>query len=210
MKKVVLIGDSIRMGYDKYVKDALKDEAEVLYPGENCRFAQYVYRSVGDWKNDGNWGDDVDVVHWNAGLWDTLRIYGDEPITPPEMYAEMIKRIDSLLRRLFPNAKFIFATSTRVIEERFGPYRKRYNKDVEEYNRIALEVLKDTGTVVNDLYAVTKELPIECYSDMTHLYTTDGANALSNKVLEAICAELGIEKINYDVKNFSADKPIGQ
>ncbi len=44
MKKVVLIGDSVRLGYDKYVKDALKGSAEVLYPQENCRFAEYVLR----------------------------------------------------------------------------------------------------------------------------------------------------------------------
>ena len=46
VKKIILIGDSIRIGYDKYVKDALKDKAEVFYPSENCRFAQYVLRTV--------------------------------------------------------------------------------------------------------------------------------------------------------------------
>ncbi len=40
MKKVLLIGDSIRMGYDKYVKDALNEVAEVYYPTENCRFSE--------------------------------------------------------------------------------------------------------------------------------------------------------------------------
>ena len=30
MKKVVLLGDSIRMGYDKYVKEALDGVCEVL------------------------------------------------------------------------------------------------------------------------------------------------------------------------------------
>ena len=44
MKKIVLIGDSIRMGYDKYVKEALDGVADVYYPGENCRFAQYTLR----------------------------------------------------------------------------------------------------------------------------------------------------------------------
>ena len=29
LKKVMLIGDSIRMGYDNYVKSALEDSAEV-------------------------------------------------------------------------------------------------------------------------------------------------------------------------------------
>lgn len=71
MKKVLLIGDSIRAGYDKYLKKALEDVAEVYYPSDNCRFAEYVLRHLHDWKQ-GLGLDEVDLVHWNAGLWDTL------------------------------------------------------------------------------------------------------------------------------------------
>ena len=209
MKKIRLIGDSIRVGYDKYVKDALKNEAEVLYPKENCRFAQYVLRTVSDWKNEGNWGNDADIVHWNAGLWDTLRLYGDDPLTPPEMYAYMIKKIDQRLRYLFPNAKLIFATSTRVQEERYGKDFKRYNKDIEEYNRIAVEALKDTDTVINDLYAFTSSLPLSYYSDVTHLYTPEGTCAMTNKVLEVICPALGIEHKEYTLEDYHTEKVVG-
>ena len=42
MKKVLLLGDSIRMGYDDYVKDLLKGEYEVYYDAEdNGRFSSY-------------------------------------------------------------------------------------------------------------------------------------------------------------------------
>ena len=83
MKKVLLIGDSIRQGYDKYVKKALADSCEVYYPNENCRFAQFVLRHLSDWKREFNLGDDVDAVHWNTGLWDTLVQYDDGCLTPP-------------------------------------------------------------------------------------------------------------------------------
>jgi len=53
MKKIVLIGDSIRMGYDKYVKESLDGIAEVYYPEENCKFAEYVLRFIGEWKKRG-------------------------------------------------------------------------------------------------------------------------------------------------------------
>jgi hypothetical protein len=108
MKKVILLGDSIRMGYDKYVKDALAGVAEVYYPEENCKFAQYLLRFVHDWKATGKWPTDADIVHWNAGLWDVLELYGEEPMTGEAQYAEMIARIDRQLRRLFPKAKIIF------------------------------------------------------------------------------------------------------
>ena len=72
MKKVVLLGDSIRMGYGSYVKKAfeLAGTAQVFFPGENCRFSGYVLRNVGPWKAEMACGSDVDLVHWNAGLWD--------------------------------------------------------------------------------------------------------------------------------------------
>ena len=75
MKKIVLLGDSIRMGYDKYVKEALADVAEVYYPEENCRFAEYTLRYAHEWAGSIP-RDDVDVVHWNNGLWDAID-YGD-------------------------------------------------------------------------------------------------------------------------------------
>ena len=42
MKKVLLLGDSIRMGYDDYVKEELDGKCEVVYDAEdNGRFAAY-------------------------------------------------------------------------------------------------------------------------------------------------------------------------
>ena len=209
MKKIVLIGDSIRAGYDKYVKQTLAGEAEVLYSKDSGRFAQYVLRAVSDWKKEEGWGDDIDLVHWNAGLWDVLRMFGDDRLTPPEMYSEMIRRVDKRLRYLFPNAKMVFATSTRVLEERYGKNFTRYNREIEEYNAIALAALRDTDTVINDLYALTKELPATFYSDMTHLYTPEGTEVMTNQVLSVICDTLGLEKKIYDAGEYFSDKPHG-
>ena len=101
MEKILLIGDSIRQGYDKYVKYALRDQYEVYYPRDNCRFAQYVLRHIIDWKRDLALGDDVDVVHWNAGLWDTLVLYEDGCLTPPEIYEYFIDKVCKELRCCF-------------------------------------------------------------------------------------------------------------
>ena len=74
MKKVFLIGDSIRMGYDKYVAEQLAGEAEVAYSADNAQFTEYTLRHLGDWKEQLKL-DSVDVVHWNVGLWDTLHLH---------------------------------------------------------------------------------------------------------------------------------------
>ncbi len=195
MKNIVLIGDSIRKGYDTYVKEQLKSVANVYYPDDNCRFAYYTLRHLHDWKNQHGFPDDTDVVHWNAGLWDSLTLFEDGIFTPVEVYKDTIKRIDRRIRVLFPKAKVIFATSTRVIEERF-PQPKvsiRRNADTEMLNAAAIDALKDTDTVINDLYTLTANAPLEWYSDMTHLYTPEGTKLLGNKVLECIGAVLGMK-----------------
>ena len=80
MKNLLLIGDSIRMGYDKSVKKSLEGKANVVFPVENCRFASYVLRHFHEYFN-GLKGEDIDVIHWNAGLWDCLRLFEEEPHT---------------------------------------------------------------------------------------------------------------------------------
>ena len=100
MKNVLLIGDSIRMGYDKAVKHTLQNRANVYFPEENCRFAAYVLRYIHEYKR--LVGDNqVDVLHWNAGLWDNLHWFGEEPQTPVEIYAYYIERICVRIQKIF-------------------------------------------------------------------------------------------------------------
>ena len=92
MKNLLLIGDSIRMGYDKSVKKTLEGKANVIFPEENCRFASYLLRNFHEYLKDVK-GEDIDVVHWNAGLWDCLRLFEEEPHTPIEVYSYYIERL---------------------------------------------------------------------------------------------------------------------
>ena len=202
MKKIILIGDSIRMGYCKYVKEALLDTAEVFYPDENCRFAEYVLRYLGDWKKQGKWGDDVDLVHWNAGLWDCLELYGDEPLTSLSYYGEAIARIDKRIRMFFPKAKVVFATSTSIVESGYGKDFCRHNATIEKYNQAALRALSGTDTVIDDLYSVSLKCTEEHRSDMTHFNTPSGTELMGGAVLSVICRELGIDAGQINVESF--------
>lgn len=205
MKKIVLIGDSIRMGYDKYVKVALENSAEVFYPPENCRFTEYVLRYAHEWKASGKWGSDVDLVHWNAGLWDALELFGDEPLTSLSYYGEAIGRIDKRLRMLFPKAKMVFATSTNVNEARARPEFIRHNTTIEKYNAEALRVLSDTDTVINDLYPLTASVPDSYRSDWVHFYTPEGTELIGGKVLSVICEILSITPEQVDMESFESE-----
>ncbi len=199
MKKVLLIGDSIRMGYDKYVKEALKDVAEVVYPGDNCRFAQYVLRHLESWRTQLELDEKLDVIHWNAGLWDTLRNYDEDVLTPPEVYRSFINRICKKMRRFFPNAKIIFATSTPVLEHKFSKDSYRFNKDVREFNRIAVEECLKYGFEIDDLYSVAEKFPEEYYSDCTHLRTEQGTRLMTEAVVKSILKALGTNEKDVDM-----------
>jgi len=191
MKKIFLIGDSIRMGYDKYVKMAFDGVAEVYYPDENCRFTTYIVRNLFDWTVRLGLDESVDLLHWNVGLWDVLHMIDGEVLVSPEDYRHNMKRICEQIKHFFPNAKLIFATSTPVQEKLFNEL-KRYNREIEQYNEIAREVLKDYGTEINDLYALMQDVPTSFYSDMTHFYTKEGTERITNQVVEKIAHALDI------------------
>lgn len=190
MKKILLLGDSIRCGsngngYDYYVKEKLKDKAEVFFPTENCRFAQYTLRYVHEWVEQLGIGAEVDVVHWNNGLWDVLRLLGDDPLTPPEMYKYMIKKIYDRLCFLFPTAKIIFALTTPVIESLGAPDFMRYNSEIERYNEYAKVALLGCEVTFNDLYSVAQGVQPLHNKDWVH-YSDEGSSLLADAVILAL------------------------
>ena len=200
MKKIVLLGDSIRRGYDSYTKMAFDGVAEVYYPEDNCRFAAYTLRHLPDWKNAFGCGDDVDCVHWNAGLWDCLILATDgEHVTTIEIYKYYVERVCNAIKQLFPYAKVIFATSTPVQEELFMTH-KRYNRDIELYNKAAVEIAAKHGFEIDDLYEITKDAPKEYHSDLTHYYTKEGTKLITNKVVKCIeeCLQIKAKELDYD------------
>ena len=208
MKNLLLIGDSIRMGYDKSVKKSLEGRANVIFPEENCRFASYVLRYFHEYLKDIK-GENIDVIHWNAGLWDCLRLFEEEPHTPIDVYAYYIERICIRIKKICPNAHVIFATSTKVLSEKMSKDFKRYNEEIEKYNDVAVNVVKKYGFEINDLYAVSATLPEDAHSDAVHYYTPSGTEAFTNQVISFVAPALGIdESLEYKEEMYT-DKPIG-
>ena len=205
VKKIFLIGDSIRFGapgsegYGIFVKQKLEGKAEVYAPDENCRFAQYTLRYLHEWC-DGIPKEDIDVVHWNNGLWDVLRLLGDEPLTDVETYGVMLKRVYHRIKYLFPKAKIIFALSTAVVEEWQKPDFFRYNKEIEQYNNAAKEIMCELGVQVNDLYSLSKSFDNSLHSDFVH-FGTEGSILLANKVISE-CLKVLDENDESNAKNF--------
>ena len=202
MKKIFLIGDSIRFGappkspgYGRYVKELLAKEAEVYAPNDNCRWAQYTLRYLHEWATQCP-KEEIEVVHWNNGLWDVLRILGDDPLTDIEDYGKMLLRVHGRIRTLFPNAKIVFATNTAVIEEWGTPRFFRYNRDIEAYNQKAIEVLAPLGVRINDLYPLSKTLDAPYRTDWVH-YNEEGSKILADAVVKIIREVLILPAVDF-------------
>jgi len=191
LRKIFLIGDSIRYGtsgnegykngYGYYVKQKLVDKAIVYQPDENCRFLQYTLRYLHEWARKLGIGENIDVVHWNNGLWDVLRLFDDEPLTSLEMYKIMLERVYKRIKNLFPNAKIIFALTTPVIEEMMDVDFYRKNIEIEQYNQAAIEVLQPLGVIINDLYRVGMEIKNNYSLDAVH-FNEIGSEILAENV----------------------------
>ncbi len=208
MKNVLLLGDSIRVGYDKSVRKALEGKANVFFPDENCRFAAFLLRHLTEYSALSK-GEEIDVVHWNAGLWDCVRQYGEEPNTPIDVYRYYIDRVCVRIKKLFPKAKFIFATSTSVQSEKMHPDFKRYNQDIEAYNAVAVEIAKKYGFEINDLYALSCTMPDEAHSDAVHYYTHMGTEAFTGQVLSCLAQALELDEVPEYKEVLHTDKPFG-
>ncbi len=208
MRNVLLFGDSIRQGYDKSARKTLEGIANVYFPEENCKFAAELLRLLAEEKFVEN--EKVDVVHWNAGLWDCLFLfYEEEPHAPIEIYKYYIERICKRIKIMYPNAKGIFATSVRVQSEKMPKDGIRYNEDIEKYNAAAVEIVKRYGFEVNDLYALSATLPPEAHSDFTHYYTPMGTEAFTNQVLCHIGKALDLKEIPEYKEDLYTDEPVG-
>lgn len=165
---------------------------------------RYFHEYLGDIK-----GDDIDVIHWNAGLWDCLRLFEEEPHTPMDIYAYYIERICLRIKKLCPNAQVIFATSTSVLSEKMHSNFKRYNEEIEAYNTAAVAIVKKYGFAVNDLYSASVALTADAHSDPVHYYTPKGTEAFAKQTVSFIASALGLnEPLEYREELY-VNNPIG-
>lgn len=142
MKKAVLFGDSIRIGYGDAVTELIKNEFTVFQPTDNCRFCQYMLRMLFDYSKDIS---DADVIHFNSGLWDICDLFGDGAFTPPDEYVRVMKKIGSMFLKI--TDKVIFATSTPVRRE--NVYND--NGTIAQYNALIVPEFQKMGIQINDL-----------------------------------------------------------
>ena len=186
MKKVFLLGDSIRENYQEKVIEKLGEGYQVFYPDENCRFSAYTLNCLRYWFEPVP--EDIDVIHWNNGLWDTAFL-NDEgvPFLSIDDYIKYMQRILISLRSRRPKAKIILATITPTRKEKENDaISKHYLSVIEKYNEKLVETLKNQVDDINDLFKIVlPEMDRMICDDYVHL-TEYGKEKCSTAVVESI------------------------
>lgn len=188
MKRILLLGDSIRMSYQPLVVNALAGRAKVVGPAENCQFSAHTLQSIDRWIDElGR----PQIVHWNNGLHDC----GHNPNREPVQYSvkEYTTNLTAILEKLkATGATVVWATTTPVHPDR--PFVETQwswrNKEIDKYSKAALDLMKSESIRVNDLRSIVASNPALCLSeDMLHL-SEEGKKKCAEAVVEAVEALL--------------------
>ena len=179
MKKIILLGDSIRLSYGDRVRELLGEGYTVWQPEDNCRFAAYTLRMLFDYKAQ---LEGADVIHFNCGLWDMCDLFGDGPFTPLEVYLEQMVRIAKNLKPYAPVV--IFSTTTPPSPKMGGHDLDR----VRAYTAAAMAALEPLGVLFDDLFTpVAEDIDRMISEDYLHA-SPYGVEILANRVADCIKA----------------------
>ncbi len=184
IRNVLIIGDSISIGYTPFVQTALAPEVIVEHnPGNGGSTGRGIQR-IEEWIGTKQW----DVILFNFGLHDMVRV------TPERKYDTENGKISVSLQEYRENlvtivhklkettATIIFINTTMVPENAIG----RKSEDPEKYNQVALEVMKENSIQVVDLYTPSLKIHPENSNPGNVHYTEAGYIQLADYIVRAI------------------------
>ncbi len=188
LPKVLILGDSISIGYTPYVAEILANEAQITRPNENCQGTTNGILKVDQWLGDTHW----DIIHFNFGLHDLKHVdpvthkNSNKPEDPQQAdiktYRKNMEVITKKLKRT--GAKLIFATTTPFPNEILNPLR---NADqVPKYNAAALKIMRKNRVAIDDLHGfILNKMDSLQIPNNVH-FTKNGSLALAQQVAESI------------------------
>jgi lysophospholipase L1-like esterase len=182
LPRVLLIGDSISMGYTVPVQKLLEGKANVHRIPTNGGPTTNGTAHIKQWLGDSKW----DVIHFNWGLHDIKIMPDGTRQVSPEDYEKNLRSLVATLKST--GAKLIWCSTTPVSEGTTGPVRT--NDNVLAYNAIAKKIMDENGIQTDDLYAFalpqlsTIQLPKNVH------YNAAGYSTLAEQVVKAITPDL--------------------
>jgi arylsulfatase A-like enzyme/lysophospholipase L1-like esterase len=184
LPRVLIIGDSISIGYTQPVRDLLKGKANVHRIPQNGGPTKLGVQKIDAWLGASKW----DVIHFNWGIHDLKFMPDGKRQVEPAEYEQNLRALVAKLKTT--GAKLIWATITPIPNGELVPPR-RFG-DVAEYNAIARRVMKESGVAIDDLNdVITPQLATLQRPQDVH-YTPEGSAFLAREV--AKCLEAALAK----------------
>lgn len=181
LPRVLLIGDSISIGYTAPVRKMLAGKANLHRIPENAADTKNGVAKLEKWLGSGKW----DVIHFNWGLHDIKLGTGAHQVP----IAEYEKNLDALVAKLkATGAKLIWCATTPVPSAKLNP--PRLPADVVAYNAAAARVMEKHGVTTNDLYAFALPKLDKIQQPANVHFSPAGSEALAEAVTRAIVAAL--------------------
>ncbi len=181
LPRVLLIGDSISIGYTLPTRKLLEGNANVHRIPTNGGPTTNGLANLKKWLGDGKWH----VIHFNWGLHDLKMEKGVHQV-PIEQYE---KNLDELVKQLkATGAKLTWASTTPVPDAKVSPPRR--NDDVRAYNAVAKKVMEENGVAINDLYTFMLLKLDKLQITANVHFTPAGSEALAQRVAAAILEAL--------------------
>lgn len=185
MPRVLIIGDSISIGYFEPTKALLEGQADVYHNPGNAAHTANGLAELDEWLGDTQW----DVIHFNHGLHDLKYMNEKGALVDPAVGVQQIpidryeRNLEELTRRLEKTgATLIFATTTPVPEGSSG----RIQGDAKRYNEAALKVMKKYRVRINDLYAFALPRLDAIQRPRNVHFTDEGSRLLAEQVAASI------------------------
>jgi acyl-CoA thioesterase-1 len=183
LPRVLLIGDSISIGYTLEVRRLLKDKANIHRIPQNGGATDVGLERIDTWLGDGNW----DVIHFNFGLHDAKFQSETTLRSTREEYAANLRTLVTQMKGT--GAKLIFATTTPVpLGGNLSPTRKF--DSIPERNTAAVQVMAECGVTVNDLYATVLPVFTQVGRPNDVHFQPEGYDVLARAVARSIEAVL--------------------
>ena len=191
LPRVLLIGDSISIGYTIPVRKLLKGKVNLHRIPTNGGPTIKGLEQIDAWIGKKKW----DVIHFNWGLHD-LKYMGPngENLFPKEKGGEVQvalleyeKNLERLVSRLNKTgAKLIWRNTTPIPPGSRG----RYVGDSIRYNSAASRVMIRHGIPTHDLFTMSRERMKEIMRPANVHYTEEGSKVLAESVAEVILEAL--------------------
>lgn len=186
LPRVLIIGDSISMGYTVPVRELLKGKANVHRPATNCSSTGNGLNYLKAWLGDKKW----DVIHFNFGLHDAKLPPEGVRHAPPDVYEKNLRELVKQMQAT--GAKLIFATTTPVPNGGVISPTRRFGS-VEQYNAVALKVMKETGVAIDDLNTLITPHLAKLQNPNDVHYSKEGSALLAKQVAAEIEKALAVK-----------------